>query len=254
MFFSNVAWCNQTPIGLNNKYIDVVEYWKFEDNIRSHEMLICNRTKNKVDVVIRKWHTRPINAEPIYRANDTLLVLNKLKGGGFYILKNLRDRCTGLIEVFVNDKSTGLYELSSGDHEPISEIKDGIIINQTPNVGTFKEYELIYSKLNFKREKTVACKVRYTTTDFYKSFFKGTNSKYKQAEIISFTTKNLKEVRIEKSDNLYLEPSDELGEFEVIFQTNKMRKRITGRNFYYSKREKSGGTAFFVIPVNINFQ
>lgn len=86
LYFSNSVFGHQTVIGLSNYSIDVIEYWKFEDGIKSHQMLISNRTKKNVQVVVRKWRQRPYNLadptkaiEPNYTSSDTMSPFVKTK-------------------------------------------------------------------------------------------------------------------------------------------------------------------------------
>lgn len=159
----------------------------------------------------------------------------------------------GLIEVIVNGKKVGLYDLARKEKKPRTVIEKGIIFNQRSNTGGYLQYEIIYDGLKFKRNKPRRVKVAYLEKEFYSSgFVKGEKYNPHNIGIENITVDNL-EIGDRENFDLDLVSTGELGAFEVSFTNLRFQKRLVQRNFNHMITKGRGQTIAFNVLNRISF-
>lgn len=258
ILLSTTVWCSQIGVGVDMNKVVIWEYWKFEDGLPNHELLIFNPSKEGMKVVFRKWYQRK-DGEPerIYTNKDVLLRTKRIRPNNYVqfatAVQEMRGLHRGLIEVLVNGQSAGLYDLDSGLDVPLANIENGIVITRRSNVGNGLQYEIIYMGLDFERNAPRSAKVYYLEADFYSSgFIKGGKYNPFNIKIENVSVDNL--VIGNRADfDLDLVATGVLGSFEVEFKNFDFKARIVHRDFNYMINAGTGQTIAFNIPVDICF-
>jgi len=258
ILISKNVWCSQIAIGVDRSKVIIWEYWKFIDGVGNNEMMILNPTKENIEVIFRKWYRKKKDEpERVYTEGDILLRAKKIKPNQYLQFENaakeIREIHRGLIEVLINGKKVGLYDLARKEKEPNTKIKKGIIINQRSNTGGYLQYEIIYERLKFKINEKRKVKVSYIKKEFEKSgFVKGEKYNPHNIGIDKVIVSNLKIGNNENYD-VNFESTGILGAFEVEFTNLTGKRRITQRNFYHGITKGRGQTIAFNIPNRICF-
>jgi hypothetical protein len=254
----NILWCSTLGVGVNSDKVVIWEYWKVSDGKANNEMLIYNPTNSYIHVVFRKWyHIREGEPERIYTEEDVLLRIKRLNPNNYVLFdaatSEIRELHKGLIEVFVNDKSAGLYDMSVKNEPPKAKIKNGIIINQTSNVGILFQYEIIYETLHFKKNKNFRARVEYLNENFYSSGFpKGKELNPHNIGLADIKFSELKLVSMENFD-ISFASTGTIGCFEVTFTNLNSKRKIQQRSFNHMIDKGTGQTIGFNIPNNVYF-
>jgi len=256
---SNLAWASITAVGLDRNEVVVSEYWKFKNGEKSNELMIFNPTKKAIKVVFRKWYGKSKFApKKVYFDTDILLETKRIRPNQYLLFEDtptkMRNQHQSLVEVLVNDKRVGLYNLRPNKKEPITQINNGIIINKTPNIGSYTEYEIIYKDLEFKKSDMRKIEVAYLKKDFYySSFYKSKTPNIKHIEIADIKVSNLK-IEETKDSTLLLTSTGKLGSFELKFHNLNRRKRLSHTSFFHMVRKGVGQGISFPIPNGIDFE
>lgn len=255
---SKTVWCSQIAVGVDRSKVVILEYWKFEDGEGDNEMMIFNPTNEGINVVFRKWYRRKKDEpERVYTESDILLRTKKIKPNRYLQFEDaaaeIREIYKGLIEVIVNGKKVGLYDLARKEKKPRAIIERGIVFNQRSNTGGYLQYEIIYDGLKFQKNKSRRVKVAYLEKEFYSSgFVKGEKYNPHNIGIENITVDNLKIGERENFD-LDLVATGELGTFEVTFTNLLFRKRIVQRNFNHMITKGRGQTIAFNVLNGVCF-
>ena len=251
------SWCSQIPIGIDSEKLIVWEYWKFQGDKVSNNVLLYNPTNKTIRVKLKKWHWNKQNFfEKLFTRN--IIFGNKTIKPNEYKILNLADRGTikrhkGLVQFFVNKESAGIYRFKSKRKTPKNIIDKGIVINRAPNSGVELKYEIIYHQLEFNKEEELLAEVHYLENKFYRSSFHN-GKDYNPFEIV---------VKIRECENLELSkttasdveiaPKEKIGNFKVVFTGFRDDRRVTQRNFSHMTNEGNGITISFNIPRKIKF-
>jgi hypothetical protein len=255
---NNPLWCSQVVVGVDSDKIIIWEYWKFDLGLENHEMMIFNPSGEKVDVVFRKWYPQEENMPAReYLASDVLLRIDHLKPNDYALFDDptprMRKHYRGLIEVLINGESAGLYSLARTANAPANKIKEGIVINQIANVGSYHPYEIIYESQRFKRNTNPRVKVVFSQEHFLGAGFNsGDKFNPEGIELEDITTFNL-EVVPKEGYNVYFVPTSKDGYFELSFVVQEKLPRVLKRNFFYQNTEKRGQGINFIIPLRVRF-
>lgn len=258
ILISKTVWCSQIAVGVDRNKVIIWEYWKYVDGKGNNEMMIFNPTDERINVVFRKWYRKKKDEpERIYTENDILLQAKKIRPNQYLQFQKaateIREIHRGLIEVLVNGKKVGLYDLARNEKKPRTKIEKGIIINQRSNTGGYLQYEIIYDRLKFKRNKPYKVKVAYLEKEFHSSgFVKGEKFNPYKIGIENITVDNLI-IGDRENFDLDLVSTGELGTFEVSFSNLQFKDRIIQRNFNHMITKGRGQTIAFNIPNGICF-
>lgn len=258
ILLSKTVWCSQIAVGVDRSKVVIWEYWKSKKGKGNNEMMIFNPTKEGIKVVFRKWYRKKKDEpERIYTEGDVLLRTKKIRPNQYLQFENaareIRQTHRGLIEVLVNGKKVGLYDLARKEKEPIAKIEKGIVINQRSNTGGYLQYEIMYEGFKFKRRKPQRVKVNYLEKDFHSSgFVKGEKFNPYDIEMENVSVNNLSIGNRENFD-LDLVSTGELGSFEITFISLKSKQRIVQRNFNHMITKGRGQTIAFNVPNGICF-
>ena len=255
---NNPLWCSQVVIGVDSDKIIIWEYWKFDQGLENHEMMIFNPSEEKVDVVLRKWYPKVENMPAReYLASDVLLSIDQLKPNDYRLFDDptlvMRTNYSGLIEVLVNGEFAGLYALTRTTKPPVSKIEDGIVVNQSANIGEYYPCEIIYESLQFKRNSNRRVKVLFPQEHFFGAgFMKGEKFNPDEIGLENVTTSDVEVVAKEDFD-VYFAPTSEGGFFTLRFLVEGKVQRIQQRNFQYQATERGGKTIAFIVPQCVRF-
>lgn len=259
LFCSSYTWAHQIAIGLSSESIYVLEYWKFQDSTLSHNTLINNHSDVDVEVIVRKWkQPNQFNPKPKYEKQDTLLFLENLKAGQLYSSTVLNDGYTGLIEIFVDQLSIGLYESYRNRRRPKNEMENGLVFNQSLNIGSELAFDIVYFQLNFENQPTVPCQVLFVYPDFHSVHIREPRlddslaSEKNACLIESCTLTNLIDPKV-KSGGLYLNSTGELGVIDLIFKMKTIEGGMMGLQIIYKELHNSQLVDYFPIPTNFDF-
>lgn len=255
---NNPLWCSQVVIGLDSDKIIIWEYWKFDEGLENHEMMIFNPSGEKVDVVLRKWYPKAENMPAReYLASDVFLSVDQLKPNDYRLFDDptprMRKYYSGLIEVLVNGEFAGLYALTRTPKPPVNKIEDGIVINQSTNIGEYYPYEIIYESLQFKRNSNPGVKVLFPQEHFFGAgFIEGEKFNPDKIGLEGVAASNVEIVAKEGFD-VYCVPTSKGGFLALSFVISGEAARILQRNFQYQATESGGQTIAFIVPQCVRF-
>ncbi len=254
----NIAWCSQIGIGVDASRVVIWEYWKFSNGKEGNELMVYNPMDSSINVVFRKWYQKK-EGEPdrIYTEGDVLLRIKRLNSNNYALFETatteIRGLHKGLIEVLVNGKSAGLYDILRKIEPPKAKIKNGIIINQISNSGGALQYEIIYEDLQFKKNKSHRARIEYLKEDFYSSgFIKGEKFNPNNIGLKDISVLNVN-LGTKENFDLSLVSTGKLGSFEVTFTNLRTKQKILQRNFNHMVNKGTGQTIAFNIPNRICF-
>ena len=220
-----------TAVGVNNSEVVILEYWKFENGKSTNDMLIYNPTNTDISVVFKK---RTHNNS--FLRKDTLFSVQRIKPNDYVLVHKISDKFGKLderySEVFVNDKYAGLYIVENKKTVPINKIKDGIIINQTSNLGQYHQFEIIYERLNFKGDQPQSIDIVFGESEFQTlSFSKGAVYNPWNINFTNIKTEKLNIIQEENYD-LFLTSTGEKGSLKLTLNNSNTKKKLIDRIFH----------------------
>ncbi|MDF1696695.1 MAG: hypothetical protein P1U56_12715 [Saprospiraceae bacterium] len=256
LLFITSAWSRTVFVGLNSKEIVIMEYWKFEDGIGSHEALIYNPTDTVQDIEFRKYHYNTQNWVQRLFSRNKLYQIKGLQSGEYVLYKdfrsNIMDKSSGTIEVHINKKKVGLYGVNIHPKRPDHTCKEGIIINQSVNRGQDLLFEAIYDQLTFDQDTELAVEIKYIDTSFQEMVFPlpgDDNPDSIQMDLIDSNDLMVMKT-IVYAFKVFRE--EELGRLKVAFSNINSKTRLAGFTSNFTSRNAIGFIRFY-LPYWLDF-